>query len=158
MNDEITDEQFTNCHILADYLDALPDDYDKFKMECFVKFNSKREEDSQIDVPLFSEHLIESFHECGSSACALGHAPLAGIHFNGLDHDHFGNLSWYDYSDRCFIGRRLDYRDYIVAWHFVFSMSWPDCPKEAATRLRVFATTGVPETWAYDYKMRYIQK
>jgi len=137
MNKNITEEQFNNCHKLADYLDALPDDYDKFHMGEYMQ-------KAEHPIYLFDGDmgcLQKVFNECGTSACACGHGILAGI---APKENVF--IEWLGYSKECFVGGDEDW-DKNIGWYFVFSSHWNNLPKEAAARLRIFADSGVPEDW-----------
>ena len=91
-----TDEQRANLTKLADYLCNLPDDYQHFNMSYFVS-------------------------ECGTSACAVGHGPAAGIPLKKDD-----NWLTYSYENFCFSG---------AFWRYMFGSDWPNCPKAAAHRI-----------------------
>jgi len=137
MNKNITEEQFNNCHKLADYLDDLPDGYDKFHMGGYMQ---------KVNRPIYlsegdTAFLQKVFNECGTSACACGHGILAGIAPKGN-----AFIKWEGYSKECFVGED-ESGSKNVGWSFVFSNLWYNCPKEAAARLRIFANKGVPENW-----------
>lgn len=57
-----------NLARLATYLESLPSDYANFDMGVFA-----HREGYDIDTP------CEMTYECGTVACAVGHAPAAGI-------------------------------------------------------------------------------
>lgn len=60
---------------------------------------------------------------CGTTACALGHAPYA----TGVEP--LPNERWYEYGDRVFGVENTD------VWDFLFDMDWPDDPLKAADRI-----------------------
>lgn len=104
---------------LADFLDALPLDYIHFDM--VVLYNA---EDNSGDLP---EQAYPPTKHCGTSACALGHAPTAGITpTQGED--------WNNYLIRNF-GVGFGYRIY----DWVFCPHWDyydNTPRGAAARIR----------------------
>lgn len=116
-----TKKQRENLARLADYLDALPDDYDRFGMN---NFYLDKHEDTVELLKAKSGYEVP----CGSCACAIGHGPAAGIRRHSSD----GNC-WDAYSRRVFGG---DYMEYDSAGEFMFGPFNPDCPKQAATRIR----------------------
>lgn len=98
-----------NLQKLADYLWALPDDYEGFDMGMFH--------------PQFDNATVFS-PECGTAACAVGHAPLAGIKPRRRE-------EWHDYSHRTLIGGGDE-------WLWCFSAAWrgvDNTTKGAAKRI-----------------------
>ncbi len=86
MNDfHPTSRQRDNLAKLAAYLEALPADYDKFKMNTYNT-------DASGEEPDFSTRPVIS---CGSAACAIGHGPAAGIRV-------YDDRSWWGYATRVF--------------------------------------------------------
>lgn len=78
-----------NLKILADYLAALPKDYEHFDMGVFCK-----EEDS-ISKRARELEPEEAKNVCGSSMCAVGHGPNAGLEPQKSE-------SWIEYAERTF--------------------------------------------------------
>ncbi len=102
---EPTIEQMTNLRKLADYLSDLPDTYLAFDMETFFlhpEIDYQVEYDEMVASKLLSD--IENI-PCGSSACAVGHGPAAGI--PPIPDD----ITWTDYCWRVF-GIDSDGHDY----------------------------------------------
>lgn len=108
-----------NMARLADYLEALPDDYVDFDMSNY------REGEGRGAIARVV---------CGTAGCAVGHGPNAGI-------KPLRGETWYEYSQRAFTGD-----DY--AWQWCFSGAWSyrdNTPKGAAARIRWFLKNGVPD-------------
>lgn len=82
-----TPRQRANLARLATYLEALPADYAEFDMGSYQK-----REGSGSGLPLARRLKAPT---CGSSACAIGHGPFAGIRV-------YGDFSWSAYADRVF--------------------------------------------------------
>lgn len=71
---------------------------------------------------------LAQYPECGASACAVGHGPMAGI-------EPLENEYWFIYCNRVFTGGNND------AYKFLFSRKWVDCDNTAlgaAARIRYF--------------------
>lgn len=111
-------EQRKNLKLLADYLYALPEDYEHFTMELF-----NVDTDSPYEVKSTS---------CGTVACAVGHMPyVEGMPspepFEG----------WVVYSSRVLLGGNYDCSEEIL-WEFLFSGGWvsyDNTTKGAAKRI-----------------------
>ena len=98
--ESLTVEELLNLRKLADYIESLPKGYEKFDMDHFA------EEDGFAIKP---SNLQEQIHNCGTSCCALGHAPLAKleelqeVEGSKTDWDSYGMSifpSLYEYNDR----------------------------------------------------------
>jgi hypothetical protein len=130
---EIPAKQKDNLCKLASYLQSLPEDYEHFDMS---RFNG---DDIQL---LQREH-------CGTSACAAGHGPYAGIspaaYYTG---DGLYAIDWAKYSAREFLGR-WDHTDDQSLWEWCFGglwRRWDDHHYGAAARIRfLLENGGVPE-------------
>ncbi|SKB62920.1 hypothetical protein [Sphingopyxis flava] len=89
-----------NLNKLADYLLALPPDYDDFDMGTFCRIPGTEVEYLPQD----------SVHSCGTVACALGHGPRAGIKpeldegWRGYCLRQFGLRWWSEEAEWCFSG------------------------------------------------------
>lgn len=109
-----------NLAKLATHLEKLPLDYSHFDMNDF------QSEDGSVDIR-FSIPKAEV--SCGTSACAVGHGPWAGIRVSKYDVD------WEHYSDRVFGVSIFD----DGAGDFMFAAEWarPDpTHRGAAARIR----------------------
>lgn len=129
-----------NLQTLADYLSALPHDYDHFDMG--VYFARQREvtsygDDEEDDVYYAEEMTVHEVldnpglapdYECGSAACAVGHGPAAGIPVSVNDNE------WSNYADRVFGTNPMR----VGAGNYMFggSADNPRCPQAAARRIR----------------------
>jgi hypothetical protein len=139
-----TEIQRNNLIKLADYLDALPANYRHFSMQTYaakdVTFDDYDDEAyfADEDVLETPAQVIPTFiNECGSCACAIGHAPLAGIPVEPDD-------SWISYEQRSFgVSGHPDHETY-RAWDYMFGPDNSNDPKEAAERIRTFLESGVP--------------
>ncbi len=112
-----------NLNKLADYLLALPEDYEDFDMGTFCKIPGTEIEYDPAD----------AVHACGTVACALGHGPRAGIKPTPFESwreycfRQFGLHWWSDEAEWCFGG----------AWSMI-----DDTPQGAGKRIK----------WLLDYK------
>jgi hypothetical protein len=102
---------------LATYMRQLPDDYEQFSMSYYHwKQNGS-------GGPNTLKPGVQ--YECGTSACAVGHGPAAGIApLRGED-------DWVQYGRRSFTSHEGDYL-------FMFSGSWTDyddTPRGVAARI-----------------------
>lgn len=133
---DLTPLQRANLLTLANYLMKLPDDYEHFGMAHFFE----------------GDHAVTDVAHCGTTACAVGHGPAAGI--TPLPHhwDTYGQssrLDWWDYSKDllCSMGSG--------AWDFMFSGCWDehdDTPRGAAARIRYVLKGGlIPDSLSDDY-------
>lgn len=111
-----TEEQRNNLAKLADYLDALPADYDRFNMSAYMLGA-----DGYSTSPLRQAEP----NVCGSCACAIGHGPAAGI---GLR----GDPSWPEYAERVFGTDEAA----TSAGEYMFGVDNPNDPRAAADRIR----------------------
>lgn len=122
----LTPSHIANLTKLADFLDALPDDYAHFRMASYFG-----EYDEDGDYPHWDAELREAdparLANCGTCACAVGHAPMAGI----LPRD---GEDWVGYELRVF-GASQNGPNY-TAWDFMCGPDNPDDAKAAAGRIR----------------------
>jgi len=97
---------------------------------------------SHINVP--EKMTVEIYSSCGTTACAVGHGPLAGIPV-------LPGETWHDYEYRVFgVSKVIGWQ----AWSFLFSGQWADSPlnntaKGSAARIDYFLKHGVPEDYYY---------
>ena len=113
--------------LLADYLLALPEDYQHFDMG-----NWHEDYDCPIDA-----YLEEASH-CNTAGCAVGHAPYV----QGLP-EPYGNENWWEYSERIF---EMEWES--DEWEWCFESAWEDVdntPHGAAKRILQLISTGLPE-------------
>lgn len=85
----------------------------------------------------------EIYNACGTSACALGHAPLAGI-------APLGNENWIHYSVRVFGMGSPPHKNFNT-WYFLFGPEWENennTALAAAARIRWFLKNGA-EGWEF---------
>ena len=130
---KVTPEQRANLLKLADYLYALPDNYEKFHMGTFATQESKDELFGLLE--LDPSNVLEGLHNCGTTACAIGHGPACGIKPEPLD------LTWGRYADRAF-GADLNSR----VFNFCFAGAWEEydnTPKGAAQRIYYLLDNGI---------------
>lgn len=111
-----TPEQRENLTTLADYLAALPEDYDRLEMRTYFR---------GANVPGSSSVDVEAGPECGSCACAIGHGPAAGI---PLGEEWY----WYEYAQRVFGTCETSSEQ----GQFMFGARNVNCPRAAAERIR----------------------
>lgn len=114
-----------NLAKLATYLESLPDDYEAFDMSSF--FDSTDHE-AEISYALHNGGV----HNCGTSACAVGHGPAAGFLLNPDEIGWFGPR-WSEYSARVFT------YPHTPEWDWMFSGAWCEVDntiKGAAARIR----------------------
>ena len=126
---ETTEEKKQNLIKLANYLLNLPDDYEEFDMSYFCY--------NPVVETVFDPAVITLSKGCGAVACAVGHAPSAGI-------PAFKNENWWDYSSRVLIDSDS------LAWTWCFSGDWngiDNTPKGAAKRILYLLDKGVPDNW-----------
>lgn len=100
--------------------------------------------DFQRDI-LSMDSLSITQHECDTSACLLGHAPIFGV-VKGL------NESWSSYSLRSF-GHSVSVSS--NSWDFLFFDAWPDDIQEAIARLKMYIEGFDPASEEWTYESRY---
>jgi hypothetical protein len=117
-----------NLRKLADYLAALPRDYQHFDMSSFLC------QPGGLTMPPKEASLLGS---CGTVACTAGHGPAAGIPIPE------GCTSWWQYCDSVF-GATFAGAHY----QWCFAAEWKDVdntPQGAAQRIYWLLEHGVPE-------------
>lgn len=124
-----------NLLALADHLESLPTDYDRFDMRYFHL--TDKGAGHNRGRPLEASRAPE----CGTVACAMGHAPSISKRFAGRPEE-----GWADYGTRMF--NIIPHE----AWNWCFSGVWSehegqDTPAAAAARIRVLVETGKPGEW-----------
>lgn len=150
LSPDLDDSHRRNLRILADYLMALPYDYEHFDM--FTYFSSPFAGDGSKRF-LEDNPLKVSINYCGSVACALGHAPIAldidlGVSNETEPGDPYS--FWRRFSDLHLIpGGTLDMAGNVnwSAWRWCFASSWKDIdntPYGAAQRIYTLLELGCP--------------
>jgi hypothetical protein len=140
MDYELTQEERDRLTLLADYLETLPEDYTDFNMASF--FDPKSDDE---DGELQRKYALENggVGICGTSACAVGHGPSAGImvpesliaHHPAMDGNGSWSVDWDAYTE-LFTGTGL-YSYRLFAW--MFGGMWHDVDNHhygAAARIR----------------------
>ena len=150
-----------NLEKLASYLENLPEDYQHFGMQTYV---------TPTDMAALKKYAENNggVHTCGTSACALGHGPAAGILFPDDDKfwertqsaylfDEKGTPQWVDGPFRlpnwdayCFEFFLPEDNNHEL-WSWCFGPSWSridDTPKGAAARIRYFLAKDVPHDFS----------
>ena len=128
-----------NIKILRDYLDGLPADYEDFDM----KFYAADQERAANATPETG---------CGTSACAVGHGPAAGIPVLLSDGHKPGSQLFNDYCERVFISCDISgiEKKELCLWNFAFSCGWGSEIKEAVARLDLILAQSVPAEWSFE--------
>lgn len=118
-----------NLLLLAERLEKLPANYNHFNMNDYINRN--------LDPGEITKKVL---HNCGTVACAVGHAPT----IRGLNARKDEN--WEEYSERIF---GFDF--YSRKFDFAFGGDWADegdprhhTAHAAAKRIRLLVERGVP--------------
>ncbi len=121
-----TTEQLDNLDRLANYLDSLAPDYDRFDMRTYFGSRQPSGYLGHCSVAAYSQ-LVPSLDcvPCGTAACALGHGPAAGVRISGDD-------TWMGYCRRAF-GCRQYHSD-------LWDKARYGTPEEGAIYDRLFAS------------------
>lgn len=156
---KIEDFRRENLRKLADYLAALPEDYQHFEMSYFFQLNydlmDRLYQDSLRGKPGLKSNLFykKGFYEshlteCGSAACAIGHAPAA-LEIELADYDFIDD--WVIFSKQ-FLIKVED-----LGWDWCFSGVWEitdNTPHGAAQRIYTFLDAGLPVDWLDQLRLR----
>lgn len=127
--------QRANLQKLADYLSAIPENYEQFSMGTFYA------DDHGGHLPL---DLVKKLDHvpCGTIACAVGHGPSAGIPI--IDEDE----SWTSYAERALIPPNEPQRVYAFDWMFAGRWEYTDdTPQGAAKRIEYYLEHGLPDNF-----------
>jgi hypothetical protein len=81
-------------------------------------------------------------HPCGSSMCAIGSGPSAGIPFDN-------DMGWMHYSKRVFGVGAANYGP-DPEWNFLFSDIWPSSVDQLIARLTLAIDGKIPKVWTYE--------
>lgn len=110
---------------LAIYLNETKIPPEKFCMSWIISSNSDAVDSSDWE----PKDVKKALNICGTSACALGHAPMAGINPRR-------GMIWSDYDKCFFVNSDCD------EWFHCFDASWEGGPKDAAKRIAYMLLTG----------------
>lgn len=134
MTEILTDLHRANLKKLADYLMTLPEDYANFDMASYFC------EDGFADEKMLIEG--SSINQCGTSACAVGHAQDAGLTLTVDMTD--CTVNWRQTSIDLFgLSSSLSYG----GWNWCFAAEWEttdNSPQGAAKRIYWFLDKGLP--------------
>jgi hypothetical protein len=140
-----------NLKKLADYLSALPLDYEHFNMISFME---------GVHTSVEREYALHNggVGACGAVACAVGHGPTAGILFTEEFISEGGGVMWPEYTYANFIvGRRFS-PEAANAFSWMFGGRWApydNTPHGAAARIYYYLRNGVPESFDVCKSFRY---
>lgn len=128
--------QIKNLKKLAKYLYNLPDDYSHFDMGTYCEnYWSYYYEVTEVSK--------ETYSECGTVACALGHGIAAGVE----PYKNVVNWGSYSYENFGLQGGSNEF-----AWCFCGSWeTYDNTPKGAAKRIMYMLEHGVPECFYADF-------
>lgn len=171
---KLKEKQRLRCLVLANYLETLPRNYRHFKMETF--FRGKSSDDGNALEAKYAKENGGVGH-CGTSACAVGHGPSAGIyvpdsmieftpttyHTGGGYH----SVNWNDYA-KLFVGNfngdDPEHHERSILFEWMFGGGWRKCDQHhwgAAARIRfVLAGNEIPEGFrdADDHATRGLKR
>lgn len=130
---------------LATYLESLPEDYQHFSMSSYL--DAFGGDDNKAEAEYARRN--GGVPSCGTSACAVGHGPAAGVYmpprmitkhpWNGMF-----RIDWDEYS-RLFTGEE---QTCMPRWEWMFSGDWDEIDPHhwgAAARIRyVLAGRDIP--------------
>lgn len=115
-----------NLRQLAAHLLSLPEGYESFDISSFVKIKVEDRSGIVIKTLDLDEVTPEVYTQCGTVACAVGHAPLAGL-------DCSGAVDWWELSENLFgMGGES------FEWSWCFSADWAyrdNTPQGAGKRI-----------------------
>ena len=138
----LTSEQVNNLLKLANYLAALPEDYDHFDMSDYFSPRGWRSIPLRMARP-------EMLNVCGTSACAAGHGPAAGI-------EPEKGQTWYGYVVDKFTGKD----DGCIVYSNLFGGDWKfvdNTTKGAALRIYYFLENGGHRLLHYQHRVAFMQ-
>lgn len=137
---DLSDYQVDNLLTLANFLESDEIPPPRFNIESFIS----NEEGDWLSIEEFTPEL---YTQCGTTACAVGHGPLAGIPISDKD------SGWSAYAVRVFgaYGNRFD---------FMFGGSWvnydeQNTAKATAKRIKYFLEHGVPNGYVSGYWIQF---
>jgi hypothetical protein len=121
-------QQKRNLAKLALYLKRMRRNK-KFNMMTYMNVDVENDK-----LPRYALDAYEKYSECGTSACAVGHAPFIGPEFIPLAEE-----TWVKYCERLFTSAEKYLYD---QWCFFFHYSHMDVPLYAAIRIAYTLQTG----------------
>lgn len=133
-------EQRNNLIKLADYLDNIPPGYEHFDMSHFIT-DCREIRPTPEFVESYKTSPTAALSRCGAVACALGHAPAAGLPLPDVHSD--GMLDWRRYA-----GKLFNIPVASLAWDWMFGGGWEEfdnTAQGAAHRIRQYLAHGVPD-------------
>lgn len=164
MKFRITSRRRANLTALADYLESLPEDYSHFEMETYTSHVGSCDLVSDLDEEvataieqfgqsdadentLYATSIEKFLGNCGTSACALGHGPAAGIPLakTHLKTTKFRGVSIVTDVDFAAYAKSFVVGEYQDDWEFLFGGDWADHDNHhwgAAARIRFFLEWG----------------
>lgn len=143
LKDKTSADPRVNLDRLATYLEALPADYDKFKMESFLALNWRHSDTYKA----LAKYQLQngSVQSCGTSACAVGHGPAAHMFLTEAETQLGPVTSWIVYCRRVF-GCSQQHEAEAFEWMFGGAWSGVDnTVRGAAARIRYYLAHGVPD-------------
>lgn len=151
-NPRLTKTQRANLTKLADYLETLPKSYRHFDMSSF--FN-RGEFDYEDEVRYALEN--GGVKNCGTSACAIGHGPSAGILMPRKMAVDGWQPNWYAYT-QLFIGTFDFHTQRRRFFEFMFGGHWDNIDNHhygAAARIRFVLDKGfeaIPDRFGHGFE------
>lgn len=154
-------EHFTPYHIhnietLAEFLMSADIPPPRFDMRDFMTTELRYELQERFVSDLSPRAstlyaIPEVYNHCGTTACAVGHGPLAGI-------PALADESWNHYSLRVFGCSNIGKLKTLPAFNFMFGPDWKgrnNTAKGTALRMQYFLKHGIPEgvfpDWSKDH-------
>lgn len=140
--------QRDNLLKLSTYLDSLPADYEHFGMAYYCATVTERDNQEPYEHIYDPEEVEAVVNTCGTSACALGHGPAAGI-------TPLQGENWIIYGNKNFGTMASGF-----TFEWMFGEHWDEydnTPRGAAARIKYFLAHSVPEDFRVPYSGQYLQ-
>lgn len=148
----LTELQRSNLDKLATYLESLSEDYNHFDMATYMYGFGH-----SIDTLIHYVKHNGGVDSCGTTACAVGHGPAAGIFFSDEELEPDGiasEINWNLYAANNFVGGDTHTQTPEYHWCFGGSWVWHDNHHYgAAARIRYMLAHGVPKD--FNHSMSY---
>lgn len=158
----MTERRRGNLEKLADYLEALPEDYEHFDMESFYDHEGSCDLAESLDEEvadvigdygveakdtLYATSIEDFLNNCGTVACAIGHAPAAGIPLakSHIVTKRLGGVSVVTGIDWSAYAKNFVRHESEDAWEFLFGGLWGEWDQHhwgAAARIRFLLDKG----------------
>lgn len=140
MSINITPARRARLEKLATYLEYLPEDYTHFNMGAYYDpdYESKPDLDTNQLEYLYARKEPKNLFKCGTVACALGHAPAAGIAIPPRFVNKESGVDWDGFGSEMFLGEE-DTSSLSEEYNFIFGGYWTvtdDHHWGAAARIR----------------------